>query len=188
MAVFEFVMVVVSIIIGIAISELMMGVVEILRAKAFNRLYWIHTAWVLQVFVLTVVHWATRWGLRSYEGWDYATLSITLLPTVVLLLAAGLLFPKEPVQLRDYYFDQRSTLFSILVILMVLYSVEAWVLFDMPLGNRGDRFRLLVVLMYTPLAFSKNPRTHGVLTILHACTIALSFTTWLGGRGGRLLP
>ena len=78
MAVFEFVMVAVSIIIGLAIAEVLMGVLEILRAKAFSRTYWIHTAWVIQVFVLTVQNWASQWGLRTFDSWNYATLSMAL--------------------------------------------------------------------------------------------------------------
>jgi len=186
MAVFEFVMVAVSIIIGLAIAEVLMGVLEILRAKAFDRTYWIHTAWVIQVFVLTIQHWASQWGLRNFDSWNYATLSMALAPTVMIFLAAGLIFPKGEVGLRDYYFAQRTALFTILLVLMVLYSLDAWILHGYAPGSRGDWFRLLVIATYVPLAISKQPKVHAALTIIHACIITISFTTLFGGQGGRM--
>ncbi len=186
MAVFEFVMVAVSIIIGLAMAEILMGVLDILRAKAFDRTYWIHTAWVVQVFVLTIQNWASQWGLRAFDNWNYATLSMALAPTVMIFLAAGLIFPKKDTGLREYYFAQRSTLFTILLVLMVLYSLNAWTVYGHAPGSRGDWFRLLVVATYVPLAISKKPKIHAALTMVHACIITVSFTTLLGGQGGRM--
>ena len=184
MAVFEFVMVSVSIIIGLAMAEISMGVLDILRAKAFDRTYWIHTAWVVQ-YRSHDSELASQWELRAFDNWNYATLSMALAPTVMIFLAAGLISPKKDTGLREYYFAQRSTLFTILLVLMVLYSLNAWTLYGHAPGSRGDSFRLLVVAAYVPLAISKKPKIHAALTMVHACIITVSFTTLLGGQGGK---
>jgi len=183
---FEFVMVVISIIIGLAIAEILMGFVEILRRRSFGQIYWLHAVWAFQTFIIAVQQWTSRWFMQSFDDWNYLSMLLLLLPSVALFLACGLLFPKEDVDLRGYYYQQRAIFFSILLGMTVLYSVHAWFLYGNPPGGRGDRFRLLVILTYLPLIASSRPKVHTIFTAAHAAIVFVSFTTLFGGRAGRL--
>ena len=77
MGTLEFVLVLVSIIIGLAMAELFGGVARVLRGDL--RPYWIHSVWVLFVLLLQVQSWWSAWGVPVSESLQFREFSTLLI-------------------------------------------------------------------------------------------------------------
>ena len=158
MTVFEFVMVLVSIIIGLGLARMLDGVLRILRAGRPYGVYWVHSVWFALTLFEMIWHWAYRWTFyRGQLEWTVFELLFFLLPTILLFLASGLLFPEGAVApLREYYYRLRQPFFAVFISLMVWYSMEGWWVLDLGFGSRGDLIKLSIVMLCTPLIITQR--------------------------------
>ncbi len=187
MTVFEFVMVLVSIIIGLGIARMLDGILRILRSGRPFGTYWVHSLWLTLTFFEMVNHWAYRWPFyQARVDWTIFELIFFLCPTVLLFLASGLLFPEaEVTPMREYYYRQRHAFFTVFIGVMVVYSMENWWVLDTGLGSRGDVIRSSIVALCIPLATTRRPRIHEVLTVAVFLVIIGARFPLLGGDFGR---
>ena len=186
MTVFEFVMVLVSIIIGLGIARMLDGILRILRSGRPYRTYWVHSLWLALTFFEMVNHWAYRWTFyQARVDWTVFELLFFLLPTILLFLASGLLFPEaEVTSMREYYYQQRQPFFTVFISLMVVYTMENWWVLDTGFGSRGDIVRSSIIALCIPLMITQRTRIHAVLTVaVFLVIIGARFV--LGGGGGR---
>ena len=176
MTIFEYVMVLVSIIIGLGIARMLDGILRILRSGRPYRTYWVHSLWLALTFFEMVGHWAYRWTYQARADWTLFELLFFLLPTILLFLASGLLFPEaEVTPMREYYHRQRQVFFTVFISLMVVYSMENWWVLDTGFGSRGDIIRSLIVALCIPLTITRRTRIHAVLAVA-------VFVVIIGGR------
>ena len=108
MELFEFLMVLVSIIVGLGLTEILTGVARSIRRRASVEPYWVHTILVVALFIALLQQWWEIWGLRETAEWSFMALLIMLTAPVCLFLTAHLVFP-DPVHgkpLRDYYYEE----------------------------------------------------------------------------------
>lgn len=188
MSIFEYVMVLVSIIIGLAIARMLEGILRVLRSGRPYKTYWVHSVWVVLIFFEMTWHWAYRWELQARAGWTLWEILFFILPTILLFLLAGLLFPeREATDLREYYFRHHPTFFALFIGLMAVYSIETWWILDSGLGNRGDFTRLALATLSVPLALSKRERVHVVATVAQFLVIFGVRLSVFGGSGGRFM-
>jgi hypothetical protein len=89
--VFEFLLVIVSIVLGLGITELLAGLVRILRGDLVAGK--LHGLWMFVIFQLQVQLAWGLWGLRSKAEWQYPEFLLLLLAPVLLYLAAAVIFP-----------------------------------------------------------------------------------------------
>jgi len=64
MSLFEFLMVLVSIIIGLGLAEILTGIAKMIRARASIQPYWVHAVAVVVLFGALLQQWWEIWGLR----------------------------------------------------------------------------------------------------------------------------
>ena len=105
---FSFVMVLLSIIVGLGVTELLTNFARQIQNRATIKFYWIHTILALLVYVALLQQWWEIWGVRDVPTWTFPGLLMMLAGPTGLFLIANLLFP-EPVRdtnFRDYYFDR----------------------------------------------------------------------------------
>ena len=121
---FEFLMIVVSIIVGLGITQLLAGIVRILRVEL--KPYWIHELWVFYVFLSLLQYCWSLFDLEARSDWIFVELLGLLTPPVILYLVASLLFPprsSEP-DLSDFYYAHRKPIFGLLAFLLFFYSAQ----------------------------------------------------------------
>ena len=183
MSVFEFLLILVSIIAGLGIAELLGGVVRILREQ--TRPGTLHSVWILVVFLQLIQHLWAKWNLESKSDWTFSEFILFLLPSIVLFLVAALLFP-APEQQEDldaYLLRRRRPIFGMLAALMFIFSVEAWVLFDDAPGGSQDIVRLIQFINLSVLMLTERRWVHGFIALLTfsiMLSFAFQFTPWVG--------
>ena len=110
MDVFNYVMVLASIVIGLAITHLLQGVAGIVQHPQRAKLYWVHLAWVASVFLGAIFWW--WWEFRlSAQAWNFQLYVFVLLYAVVIYLRAALLFPADLEGydgFKDYFYSRRG--------------------------------------------------------------------------------
>ena len=103
MSAFEYLSVFISIILGLAVVHLLGGVSLILDRRVTARLFWVHMAWVLNMFSLITWVWWGNWQLNDIESFSQVHYVAMVLFAVVIYLMCGLLFPVKGNEVEDFH-------------------------------------------------------------------------------------
>jgi hypothetical protein len=190
MSSFEYVMVIVSIIMGLGITSLLKGTVVAMRRESPFKPGLLHGLWVVNVLVQHVLLWSLRWDGVRREEWPGFVLFVFLLLPITYYALAELLFPDEgrQIELTDYFIQNRKPFFSLFALSYVFGAVGPFVFYEGvdPTGTIGDGDALVVVPLYGVLvavsllmARTESRRAHGVWAVI---SLALSIGA-LGGLG-----
>jgi hypothetical protein len=161
---FSYLSVLLSVVLGLAIQQILQGY----RALALNRrsvrLYWPTMAWSVILLLITAQHWWASFGLVTHQQWSFAAFSAILVQTALIYMFAGLVLPDIPagqaVDLRDHYFRERVAFF-IVGALAITGSALREVVLDgnLPQGANLAFHLLFLAMSLTAVAFS-NERLH----------------------------
>ena len=157
-------------------SQILMAVGHILQTDKTIQLYWIHSAWVFLVLMIHIFVWFNAWEYRAIEKWNfYQFLSFLTVPTI-LFIASVITFPDiyqdKEYNLRDYYYASFGWLHALSVLLIVIVSINEFILLGQPLliwqnGVRGVAFLVLLVGF-----LSRHPKVHASqIVVLYALII-----------------
>ncbi len=131
---FSYLSVLISIILGLAVTQALQGFRGLMLARSRVRGYWPALVWAVLVLVLCVQVWWAMFGLsqRSAARWTFLDFSLVLLLTVPLYLMAGLVLPDVDVErgldLREHYYAHHRWFFSLLVLLILVSIFKTRVL------------------------------------------------------------
>ena len=73
MSAFEFVAVLFSVFVGLAISHLLSAGSELIEIHSPVKTYWINTVWIITIFIWNIFTWWGMWELNKLEYWDYSS-------------------------------------------------------------------------------------------------------------------
>src|SRR6185437_274116 len=92
---FSYLSVLISIILGLAVTQVLQGFRGLMLARSRVRLYWPALVWAVLVLVICVQAWWAMFGLsqRPAARWTFFDFGMVLLQTVPLYLMAGLVLP-----------------------------------------------------------------------------------------------
>lgn len=127
---FSYLSVLISIILGLAVTQVLQGFRGLMLARSRVRAYWPALVWAVLVLVLCVQVWWAMFDLsqRPAARWTFLDFSLVLLQTVPLYLLAGLVLPDVDVErgldLREHYYAHHRWFFSMLVLLIGVSFVK----------------------------------------------------------------
>ncbi len=184
MSVFEFTMVLLSIILGLAIAELMSGVLRLIRVQSPVRSFWVSASWAAWLLLSLVQTWWNSWGYSSYDlqSWTIWQVLFLITPSLLLFLAAGLVLPTESwaSDAWEHYLRYRRPFFGILLLLLLAWSIEwTWVA-GQPLVGRGNIGRAVAAILYGTLAISPRPAVHRWGAVIHWGMLTVALSDFLG--------
>lgn len=131
---FSYLSVLISIIVGLAVTQVLQGFRSLLLARTRVRGYWPAMVWAVLVLVLCVQVWWAMFDLsqRPAARWTFLDFSLVLLQTVPLYLLAGLALPDVDVErgldLREHYYEHHRWFFMLLVLLIAASFAKVRVL------------------------------------------------------------
>jgi len=130
MSLFEFVTVMVSMILALCLGQLLRSASFLAKTDQEVRWSLPHTLWLVVILVSVINHWWSLWDLRDVD-WSYASFIYILAAPVLVTFATGLLSPSRsyagPIDLHAHY----SRVSRSLSVVFVLYGLFMW--FDGPL-------------------------------------------------------
>lgn len=181
---FSYLSVLLSIILGLAITQLLQGLGRIIQARDRVTMFWPPIAWAALLVLVSVQTWWALFGLRSREGWSFFSFLVVVLQIINLYLTTALILPEiapgEQVDLRAHYFRQAGWFFSLTIVAVIISLAK-----DLVLNGALPEFaNTLIQLLFVAVALSAIVVRHAwyhkliaLLTIaLFALYIALLFT------------
>jgi hypothetical protein len=94
MSLFEFVTVMISMILALTLGQLLSGASFLLRSSREVRWHAPHTLWLAALGLSLVNHWWALWDFRNVD-WNYASFLYILVAPLLIFLAVGLLTPER---------------------------------------------------------------------------------------------
>ncbi len=178
---FNYLSVMVSIVLGLGMTRLFAGIGNLVQIRRRVKRYWLHTAWVLLLIVLHVHMWWSFWAMRQVADWTYARFVYVLIGPGSLVIASHIIIPEMPdgrIEVDRYYFDIAPLFFGFLT------ATAVWdMCLETAMGLRTFLvpFRLMqltAVLTFAACSAFKSRRIHAaalaVVVVLLACATALS--------------
>lgn len=180
---FSYLSVLLSIILGLAIAQVLQGYRGLLLSRARVTLYAPPLIWSALILVFAAQSWWASFGYADHAQWDFAGFAIILLQTALLYMMSAVVLPDvppaEPVDLRAHYERERRPFFG-LSIAMLAVSLAKDVKIDghLPEGpNLG--FHLGFAAVSAAAILIHRPRFHELLApamaLLTGAYIALLF-------------
>lgn len=161
---FEYLAVLISIVLGFGLTELLAGVQRLAHARRRVRFHWLPLTWTGLVFVGLVQWWWAAFGFRTRPEWNFFSFLLILAVPVLLYLAAALVLPperpEEPYDLRDHYFGIHRLFFGVMAAATLLEVVRALRVADVQAAG----LNLAATLLLTSLAAVRSPAYHAVGT------------------------
>jgi len=182
MSLFEFLMVLVSIIIGLGITEMLKGIAQMIRFRQSVKPYWVHSMLVVFVMVALLQQWWEIWDLQRVSVWTFPGLLLMLSGPVGLFLITHLLFP-HPVRgadVRDYYYGAMRPVWWLGLATVVLATLFRPIVTGDALFKVDNATSFFGLAGFFVLGLSKNRVVHAVLIPLFLASmlwdvLALSF-------------
>lgn len=116
---FDYVFVLVSIIIGLAVTHLLQGVVTMTQTARGKPLYWVHLLWVANLLFNLVFWWWFEFGLRLVAQWTFQLYAFVLIYAVLMYVICALLIPRDVgayADWRDWFISRRAWFFTALTL------------------------------------------------------------------------
>lgn len=168
---FEYLGVLISIVMGLGITHLLIGVSKVVHLRESVRHYWVHYVWTLNVMVYIVGIWWNMFWWSDLQEWFFYQFLFILLYAVVLFMAASLLYPwtiRPDLDLREHFLWNRKWFFGTLALAWTIDIPET--VMKAEGGMRGLPSGYIVFVssligLSIFAAITKNQRFHAFFTV-----------------------
>ena len=179
MSLFEFVSVIIAVVLALCAGQLLLGVSALIKARLRVSAFLPHTIWIGLLFLLVLQHWWAQWDFRGVD-WTYPTFLYVVLGPTLLFLAASLLIPETsgeaPIDLRLHFMGVRR----LFMLVMLAFVLVTW--FDGPLIQGQTAFGRIGLLHFgwvgvVLVGFSSDNSRVNLLAALVGVALLLFATT-----------
>jgi cytochrome bd-type quinol oxidase subunit 2 len=178
---FGYLSVLVSIVLGLGITQLLAGFSRWLERRATFRAYGPAIAWAVLLLLAHIQTWWSMYGLRLYADWTFLQFFMVLLQPILLFLLATLVLPGASVNeqdLRSNFIAQRPWFFGLFIALLVVSLVRDLVRDGTLPGAANLGFHGTLFLVGATAALTRNERAQHALAYA-ALTLFLVYTAVL---------
>ena len=129
MSTFEYISVLLSIIVGLGITHLLGGVGRIINEPHRYRIYWVHMVWVAWLFMMLIFFWWYQFQLVGIDLWHFEHYLVIVLYAVLLYLFSVVLMPWYRIEEGDfkrYYMERRRWLAGFVWAWFLLDLMDTW--------------------------------------------------------------
>ncbi|MDX1404365.1 MAG: hypothetical protein R3192_07505 [Woeseiaceae bacterium] len=168
---FEYVAVLISIIVGLALAQILRGIGRIATDKSSPKPYWVHLVLTVYLFFYVTMFWWWEFQLVASE-WSLSLYAV-LIVYATLLFFASLLFQPSNLHgienFKDYYYEKRRIIYGTVIAINFWDIVDTLAKGAIHLTDLGTvyiagtalNFALSVLAIYTA-----NERFHQLCVIL----------------------
>lgn len=170
MGVFEYLGVLVSVIMGLGITHMAAGATKLIQNRDEVRFYWPHALWTVNILMHIMMIWWGMFWWSKLEDWSAFGYMFIAIYAIALFFNASMLYPwdmEKKFDVRDYFFRNRRWFFGA--------QLAAW-LIDIPETLSKETAGLRDV-----------PADYGVFV---GTMLAIAVTGWISGNRTlqRILP
>jgi hypothetical protein len=184
---FEYVTVLISIVLGLGITQILVGVANLIKQYDRVTLYWPHLIWVIFILLLHIQEWWVTYELKYFTPWRLPIFLFIMLYPINLFVLAKLLFPDKPQSglknFREFYFSNYKKIFSLLIVSGVLSVIYNLFILGLPFADQLLQLILVSVFFIIVMVKDLPESIHKLVSVLvmlsMLITIALEWNVWL---------
>lgn len=176
---FSYVMVLASVIVGLAVAHLLQGVAKMIQDREREKVYWVHLLWIFLMFHNALFWWWWEFALSRTTVWTFELYLFVLYFAVLLYLICSVLVPSTLggyADYRAYFYSRRRWFFALLLAFSLLDFIDSAVkgrAHLMALGwpyftSVAVRSALMVVALK-----SRNEKVQAAIVLLFIANMAL---------------
>ncbi|MBX3064599.1 MAG: hypothetical protein U0528_03955 [Anaerolineae bacterium] len=124
---FDYVSLLVSIVIALGITRVLTDLGNILQLRRTIRLYWVHVLWLINVLLWLLLDWWILYRWRTFEQWNFFLFLFVLVSPVIAFLLALLLRPEviqRDTDLKQHFYENNRWFFSLSALLPVVDAFD----------------------------------------------------------------
>ena len=144
---FSFLSVLFSVIMGLALTEVLQGFRKLILARHRVTVYWPALLWSgLMILVISQAWWG-MFAMHGLSRWNFAMYAVVVFQITLMYLAAGVASPEVPdegpVDMRAAYFANSRWFFGLLAVTVVATFMKDYVI-----GGRIEALPNSLILVY----------------------------------------
>src|SRR5262245_45362955 len=167
--------VLISIVLGLGITNLLMGLARVVQLRAWVKVYWPTILWALTLLVIHIQTWWSMFGLRFVKTWDFVSFSLTLAQPILLFFLSALVLPDfdrdEARDLRANYFVHVRWFFGIFIALLLVSLARTYAVSGRLPQEADFVFHLIFLTATASATIFQNETYHKVIAALAAVAI-----------------
>jgi hypothetical protein len=169
---FGYLSVLLSIIVGLGMTQLLAAGGRLIRHRSVVRFYWPPILWAALIVVIFVQLWWTMFGLRAVREWGFVDFLVVLLQSVTLYMMAAVALPEEVgdegVDLREHYQAHQSWMFGFLLATIAVSALKELTLAGRLPEGENLAFHVFFAAVCVSGMVIRRQRYHEFLAILSA--------------------
>ena len=130
---FEFLSVLFSVILGLALTQILQGLRALMLARARIKIYRPAVIWAALLILIVAQAWWGMFVMRAFRDWNFAMYAVVVLQITLMYLAAGMVLPdvppEGPVDLRKAYFEHARWFFGLMALTVAVTMLREIVTF-----------------------------------------------------------
>lgn len=161
MSLFEFISSMISVLIALAVAQLLVSIGRLAQNHDRVRPYLPHGLWSAYIFLVAFLHWWSLWDFRDLP-WNSAMFFYSLLGPLLLFFSVTLLNPDvrpddEVVDLRAHYEEVRPLFLGVLLAALLAMTFDGPLFGTEPLFNVLRASQLFIALMIVAAMLIRHP-------------------------------
>ena len=167
MTVFEYIMVMVSLVLALALAQGLRGLSEMVRSP---RRYLPHTLWVVMIIVLVIQTWWAYWDFNRINDWQVTHYAGVLVFPIVLFTILHLLVPAtrtENTNWSEHFFAVKQWFFGLMIFLSIFAAYINMFIFDAPFLHLNRLFQGLFIVLWIVGLSTSSQRIQYVLPVVY---------------------
>lgn len=174
MTTFEYVMVMVSVVLALALAQLLRALTEVVTNP---RRYWVHVVWMVSLVLLIVQVWWAYWDFNATTTWTFAFYLLLLSFPVAIFISAALLVPAtraSDIDWRAHYYRVHRWTFGTLLVGMVVALTGQVFFLDVPLLHPYRAFQVPLLASVIGAMLTTGHGTHRVWSVAFLVLLLVS--------------
>ncbi len=168
---FDYLGVILSIIFGLALTHILLGVSKLIEARHEVRIYWVQLVWGLTIVIYVLALWFGMYWWHRLETWTFGGFMYLALFASVVFMLATMLFPHEikpGTDFEAYFFANKQWFFGTFMLTWLLDVPETVAKSVDGLRSVPAAYMLFLpaMLVFTGIALvTGNRRIHAILSV-----------------------
>jgi hypothetical protein len=183
---FSYLSVLISIILGLAVEQVLQGYRALILSRRRIRFYAPPLVWSVLLLVMVAQNWWSSFGLARRTEWSFALFATILVQTILLYMMTAIVLPPvaadDAIDLREHYYRESRAFFGISIALIAWSLFRQFMLEGALPAPLNLLFFGLFLALATVVTITRRPRIHEAFAVL----MAVLFTTYIGLLFARL--
>jgi hypothetical protein len=123
---FEYVAVLISIIVGLALTQILRGVGRMVTTKQGPRPYWVHLIWTFYLFLNIILFWWWEFRLGTIE-WSLSVYLVVITYSTLFFFVSLVMQPGSldgVASYKEYFYSHRRWIFGLIIAITLLDFVD----------------------------------------------------------------